>query len=105
MLVVDPAGRIVLVNRQIQAIYGYRSDELVGQSIDLLLPNRPRRRSEHVRGGFAAENEIRPVDAAELEFTVPTKSGARRIALLSVEPVELGGTEHLLYLVHDLTRS
>jgi PAS domain S-box-containing protein len=105
MLVVDPAGRIVLMNQQIQSIFGYRADELVGQSIDLLLPIRSRRVSEQLRAGLSAEERVKPVSQADLEFTVPTKSGPRRIALLSVEPVELSGVEHLLYLVHDLTRS
>src|SRR5262245_37461460 len=38
MLVVNPDGAIVLVNQQIERQFGYCRNDLVGQSVDLLLP-------------------------------------------------------------------
>ena len=42
VLVVDAAGVIVLANRQIESQFGYSCAELVGQSIDILLPESSR---------------------------------------------------------------
>ncbi|GAB2822052.1 hypothetical protein GCM10027200_21860 [Lentzea nigeriaca] len=46
MLIVDEHGTIVLVNEQTERLFGYRRDDLVGQSIELLIP--ARRRERHV---------------------------------------------------------
>ncbi len=51
LLMVDPQGRIVLVNREIERLFGYSREELMGTSVDLLVPERFR--SGHV--GFRAE--------------------------------------------------
>jgi PAS domain S-box-containing protein len=38
MIMVDRAGRVVLVNAQVESLFGYGREELVGQSIELLVP-------------------------------------------------------------------
>ncbi|HUH00711.1 MAG TPA: PAS domain S-box protein, partial [Kofleriaceae bacterium] len=45
LLIVDGGQRLVLVNRCIEEMFGYSSDELVGQPLDVLIP--PRFRSSH----------------------------------------------------------
>ncbi|MCP2243566.1 PAS domain S-box protein [Lentzea aerocolonigenes] len=44
MLIVDEHGTIVLVNEQTERLFGYRRDDLVGQSIELLIPARLRQK-------------------------------------------------------------
>jgi len=44
MVVIDPDGRIVLVNAETEKIFGYRREELLGQDIEMLLPERFRHR-------------------------------------------------------------
>ncbi len=38
IVIVDEEGRVILVNRQVEAVLGYTSEELVGRSIELLVP-------------------------------------------------------------------
>ena len=38
MVLVDPFGDIVLVNSEIERLFGYRRDELLGQKIEILIP-------------------------------------------------------------------
>ena len=47
MIMTDPAGKIVLVNSETERLFGYGRDELIGRSIEMLVP--PRTRGEHVR--------------------------------------------------------
>lgn len=46
MLIVDEHGTIVLVNEQTERLFGYRKEDLVGQSIELLIP--PQLREQHI---------------------------------------------------------
>jgi PAS domain-containing protein len=45
MLLVDRRGQIVLVNAEIERLFGYQRDELVGKSIEILVPERYREES------------------------------------------------------------
>src|SRR5438876_908719 len=40
LLIINPAGTIVMVNRQTEAVFGYARTELLGQPLELLLPQR-----------------------------------------------------------------
>ena len=61
VLIVDPAGVIVLANRQIESQFGYSSGELVGQSIDILLPESSRAAHAADRASVMATRDARPM--------------------------------------------
>jgi len=44
MVIVDEDGAIVLVNAQTEKLFGYTRDELLGGSVDVLIPERFRDR-------------------------------------------------------------
>ncbi len=52
MLMVDRAGMIVMVNTEIERLFGYRRDELIGRSVDILAPTRLRAHHARHRNGF-----------------------------------------------------
>ncbi|MGA2926541.1 MAG: PAS domain S-box protein, partial [Solirubrobacteraceae bacterium] len=54
IVVVDGAGEIVLVNAAAQALFGYRRDELVGEQVEILLPERLRDSHAGLRERFTA---------------------------------------------------
>ena len=59
MVMTDSAGRIVLANTETERLFGYRRDELIGQSIEMLLPERLRNAHRQHRDGFSRRPEIR----------------------------------------------
>jgi PAS domain-containing protein len=57
-------GRIRLVNRQTEALFGYPQWDLLGQPIERLIPDRFRAAHEQHRAGYAAAPRTRPMGAA-----------------------------------------
>lgn len=59
MLIVDKDGKIVLINAQVEADFGYSREELVGQPVELLIPERFHAEHKDYRGGFDARKRVR----------------------------------------------
>ncbi|HKE16004.1 MAG TPA: PAS domain S-box protein [Kofleriaceae bacterium] len=59
MVVVDKDGRILLVNAQTERLFGYRREELVGQMVEVLIPDRFRRVHPAHRDDYTARPRVR----------------------------------------------
>jgi two-component system sensor histidine kinase/response regulator len=59
MLVVDAAGQILLTNPQLESIFGYAAGELIGGSIEQLVPESARGGHDGLRRTFIAEGRTR----------------------------------------------
>ena len=82
MMVVDRDGAIRLANAQIEQLFGYSKEELVGQPVEILVPDEVRPRHPDLREGFHRSATARSMGAGrELH-------GRRRDG--SLFPVEIG---------------
>lgn len=63
MLVVDAEGQILRTNRQLDQLFGYSAGELLGESIDRLVPLASRGRHVALRKGFMAHGDTRQMGA------------------------------------------
>lgn len=61
MITVDGEGRIIAVNRATCLLFGYEPDELVGQTIEMLVPDDQRRVHPVYRASFHGQNRARPM--------------------------------------------
>ena len=59
MLMVDEDGSILLVNQQIEQLFGYERAELIGQPVEMLVPQRMRSHHAGDRAKFFAHSESR----------------------------------------------
>ncbi len=60
MVLVDAEGRIVLVNSQTEQLFGYRREELIGELIELLIPERFRDGRFGHQSCYSLDTHIRP---------------------------------------------
>lgn len=65
--VVKNDGEIVLVNRRMEDISGYHRSELVGQGVELLVPDMERDHHREHREGFIASPSSRPMRGLKLK--------------------------------------
>src|SRR5665647_2742373 len=59
IVMIDAAGHIVLANPETEQLFGYAAGELIGQSIDILVPENIRARHAHLRVKFADGPKMR----------------------------------------------
>jgi PAS domain S-box-containing protein len=86
IVTVDKDGEIVMVNRQAERVFGYGSEELIGQSVETLLPENLRGRHVHHRTDYIGNAQVRPMGAG-LQLVARCKDGRELPVEISLSPV------------------
>ncbi len=102
MVMIDPAGKIVMVNTQAERVFGYSRSELVGQPVELLVPERFRNHHPELRRTFLADPQPRPMGAGR-ELYGLKKDGSEFPVEIGLNPIEIDEGTMVLSAVVDIT--
>jgi len=90
VLISNDRGEIVMVNAQMERLSGYHREELRGQKVEILVPQRSRGVHRVEREQFYDEGRARPMGAGR-EFSALCKDGTEVPVEISIGPVGEGG--------------
>ena len=102
MVMADRAGRVVMANAEIERLFGYGRDELVGHSVDVLLPERFRARHSRHRFQYAAKPQARRMGVG-LDFHALRKDGTEFPVEIGLSPIQTPKGLFILSVIVDIT--
>ena len=102
MVIVDKNGVIELANLQTEKIFGYLREELIGQSVEILVPENVRAsHGEHLKGYFRTPN-VRAMGAG-LNLMALRKDGSQFPVEISLSPLEGPSGTSVTAAIRDIT--
>ena len=103
IIIVDREGRIVLANDQAGLHFGYTTEELTGQSIEILVPDRQRRSHTEHRARYIATPRRRNMGEG-LELLGQRKDGSFFPVEISLSPIETAEGLWVAGIIRDITQ-
>ncbi len=102
IVVVNHIGQIVKLNQQTESLFGYRVDELHGQAVEILLPERFREQHPQYRAGYLMAPRPRPMGTG-LELYGRRKDGGEFPIDINLGSLETSQGIVVLAMVRDIT--
>jgi two-component system, sensor histidine kinase len=104
MIIIDASGVIVFANRQATSLFGFEHDEIVGLSIEHLMPDRFQARHGGHRSRYFGTVRARPMGAG-LDLFARHKNGAEFPVEISLSPIQDGDHVLVAAAIRDSTNS
>jgi PAS domain S-box-containing protein len=102
IVISDARGRIVTVNDQATALFGYSADELLGRDVEMLIPDSFRARHVEHRRRYAVAPAVRSMGAGRNLFG-RRKDGTELPIEVSLSPVQTPEGLQVIAAVRDVT--
>ncbi|WP_292432904.1 PAS domain S-box protein [Methylobacter sp.] len=102
IVIVNEEGNIVLINAQTEKWFGYTRDELLGQPVELLIPERFRTHHQSYRKAYTANPVVRP-SGVDLNLYGRRKDGSELPVEINLSPLKIGQELFVISIIRDIT--
>jgi two-component system, LuxR family, sensor kinase FixL len=102
MIMVNKEGRITLINKRVETLFGYKRDELIDQPVEMLLPERFRCQHVGDRHGYFCDPQARPMGAGR-ELFGRRKDGSEVPIEIGLSPIHTSEGLLVLASIVDIT--
>jgi two-component system, cell cycle sensor histidine kinase and response regulator CckA len=99
---VNQQGVIIQVNSQTEALFGYTRDELIGQRVEMLVPDRQRPQHHQHREHFHQQPKIRRMGSG-LDLCGRRRDGSEFPVEISLSPIATGDGTMVLSVIRDIS--
>ena len=102
MIMADSEGRIILLNAYTEKLFGYGRDELTGQKLEMLVPERFRGKHSGLRAGYITQPTVRPMGVGRDLFAL-RKDGSEFPVEIGLSPIATDQGTMVLAAIVDIT--
>lgn len=102
MIIIDGSGVIRFANRQVASVFGYAHDEIVGEPVELLMPERFHARHIEHREQYRSNVRMRPMGEG-LQLFGRRKDGTEFPVEISLSPIEHAQGMLVAAAIRDVT--
>jgi len=102
LVAVNQQGVIIQANSQTEAMFGYTRDELIGQKVEILVPERHRTAHDQHRYDFHARPKIRRMGSG-LDLRGRRRDGSEFPVEISLSPIGSGDQMSVLTAIRDIS--
>ncbi|MDP3858136.1 MAG: PAS domain S-box protein [Stagnimonas sp.] len=103
MVIIGADGRVALVNAQTERLFGYPRAELIGQTVEMLIPERLRDRHLGHRDRFFGEPKARPMGLG-LDLWGRRRDGSEFEIEISLSPLETEEARYVTAAIRDISQ-
>jgi two-component system sensor histidine kinase/response regulator len=103
MAVINPEGELLLVNSQVELVFGYGRDELLGDKIEMLVPGEFREAHVGLRNSYFTEPAIRTMSGQGRELNGRRKNGEIFPVEVSLSPMQTDEGMLVVAVARDIT--
>jgi PAS domain S-box-containing protein len=103
IVVVRSDGHMVAVNAQAQVMFGYKREEMLGNPVEMLLPQRFRGRHADYRAGYFAAPSVCLLGSRRLDLWGRRRDGTEFPVDIGLSPLEVPGDILAIGVIRDLT--
>ena len=102
MIIIDAEGKITIINAQAETMFGYSREDILGQPIEILLPERLKEQHVRHRGEYYGDPKVRPMGAGR-DLVARRADGSEFPVEISLSPVTTGGGRFVSSVIRDVT--